>query len=85
MIGRILASIGAGNLILSALDFGRAIFDLEYRSLFPDGVYEGGGDEAHRLDASSNHPSSRSSEPFLRTPRRECDIITLLHVLKASV
>jgi len=41
MAGRILASIGSGDLIFGLLDLGWASFDLEVVNLFPDGVYEG--------------------------------------------
>ena len=47
MTGRILASIGSGDSIFRLLDLGRAISDLEAVSLFPDGMYEGGGEGAH--------------------------------------
>jgi len=40
MTGKILASTGSGDLISKLLDFGRASFDLEVVSLFPDGVYK---------------------------------------------
>ena len=81
MSGRILTSIKSGDLISRLLDLGRASFDFELVNLFPDGVYEGGGEEAHWLGASVNCFSPWSSELFLRTPRRECDTITCLCVL----
>ena len=42
MTGRILVSTGSGDLVSELLDFGRANFDLEAVSLFPDSLYEEG-------------------------------------------
>ena len=46
MRGRILASTGSGDLVSECLDLGRASFDLEAISLFPDGIYMRGGEGA---------------------------------------
>ena len=84
MIGRILSSIGSGDLVSGLLALVRASFDLEVVNLFPNGVYEVEGKGAHRLGAPVNFFSPWSSELFLRTPRRGCDTITFLCILQAS-
>ena len=85
MTNRILASIRSGNLVSGLLDFGQASYDLEVASLFPDGVYEGGWEGAHRLGAPVNCFLLWDLELFLRAPQRGCDTITSLCVLQASV
>jgi len=52
---RILTSTGSSDLIFKSLDFGRASFDLEVVSLFPDGVYE----------EEESSPAGCADEPFL--------------------
>ena len=44
MTCKILASTRSGDLIPGLLDLGRASFDFEAVSLFPDAVYEGEGE-----------------------------------------
>ena len=83
MTSKIFTSTRSGDLIFGLLDLGRASFDLEAVSLFLDGVYEGGGEGAHRLGAPVKYFSLRGPELFLRTPWRGCDNTTFMCVLQA--
>ena len=72
-IGRILASIGSGDLVFVSLNFGWENFDLEAVSLFPKGMIKEQRERALQLDALMNHSFSWSPKLSYRTPRRGRD------------